>query len=85
MIGSHETITIYSTSWCPDCWRTKRFLKRHEVDFKWIDIDFNKTGAEIVKKINYGKQIVPTIVFPDGSALSEPSDSGLAQKLDIDY
>ncbi|MCB2178743.1 NrdH-redoxin [bacterium] len=76
-----STIMMYSTAWCPDCRRAKGVLKRLEVDFTEIDVDHDKEGYQVVVDYNGGKRVVPTIFFPDGSVLVEPSNQELVDKL----
>ena len=76
-------ITIYGAPWCPDCRRSKQFLGEQRIPYNWIDVDQEPDGLEYVKKVNNGKQIIPTIVFKDGSLLVEPNNAELAQKLGI--
>ena len=80
---SKTNITVYGAPWCPDCRRAKQFLGEQRVPYKWVDIDQEEAGRKYVQKINDGKQIIPTIVFEDGSILVEPSNAELARKLDI--
>ena len=51
--------------------------------FRWVDINEDEAGRDYVREINDGKQIIPTIVFEDGSLLVEPSNAELAAKLNI--
>lgn len=74
-------IKMYSTSWCPDCFRAKAVMRRLRVNFTEIDIDKDKEGYQIVVKHNGGSRVVPTIFFPDGSVLVEPSNKALSEKL----
>jgi mycoredoxin len=74
-------IFMYSTSWCPDCVRAKMMFKRMKVAFTEIDVDKSKEGLDIVMKHNNGVRIVPTIFFPDGSVLVEPSNKELKEKI----
>jgi mycoredoxin len=74
-------IKMYGTSWCPDCARAKQFLTQKGVSFEWIDIEKDKPGLAYVEKVNKGNRSVPTIVFPDGSILVEPSNAELEKKL----
>ena len=74
-------ILMYSTSWCPDCVRAKMIFKRMKVAFTEIDVDKSKEGLEIVIKQNNGVRIVPTIFFPDGSVLVEPTNKELKDKI----
>ncbi len=76
-------ITVYGAPWCPDCRRSKQFLGEQRVPYEWIDIDLDEDARERVSSINDGKQIIPTIVFEDGSFLAEPSNAELAAKLGI--
>ena len=78
-----QSIRLYSTTWCGDCRRSKRFLQEHQIDFEEIDIEKNPEAADVVISLNHGMRSVPTIVFPDGSVLVEPSNIALASKLGI--
>ncbi len=76
-----DEIVVYSTSWCADCRRARRVLDRLGARYRWIDVDEDETAAETVMRINRGRRTVPTILFPDGSILTEPSDAELTAKL----
>ncbi|MDZ4277822.1 MAG: FAD-dependent oxidoreductase [Dehalococcoidia bacterium] len=76
-------IKVYGAPWCPDCRRSKQFLGEMRVPYEWVDIDQDAKGAEVVQEKNEGKRIIPTIIFPDGSFLAEPSNDELAQKLGL--
>jgi glutaredoxin-like protein len=76
-------IIVYSTDWCPDCRRARKFLNDHQIPFEEIDIKQNPEHADFVKKANGGKRVVPTIIFLDGTILSEPSNAQLAAKLGV--
>ncbi len=76
-----EKIRIYGTKWCPDCARAKQVFSKHNIEFVWIDIEQDPAASAYVEKVNRGYKSVPTIVFPDGSVLVEPSNSELEQKL----
>ncbi len=52
-----EPITMYSTTWCPDCHRAKSFLKERGVDFREVDIENDPSGEAIVIKANNGNRI----------------------------
>ncbi len=66
-------ITVYGTTWCKDCHLAKAVLRLHGVDYKWVDIDREPPAVDIVLRLNHGRKTVPTIVFPDGRVLVEPS------------
>jgi mycoredoxin len=78
---SNQQITVYGTSWCGDCKRALRVLDQHQARYQYVNIELDDGGRSYVEQVNRGFQSVPTIVFPDGSVLVEPSSSMLAQKL----
>src|SRR5919197_3081941 len=79
-----DLIKVYGASWCPDCRRAKRFLGDQRVPFEWHDIESDPDGVPIVQERNAGNNIIPTILFPDGSHLSEPTNEELANKLGLE-
>ena len=76
-------IKIYGTTWGSDCTRSKEYLTQHGIEYEWINIETQPDLQEYVSGLNNGNQIVPTIVFPDGTFLAEPSNLALAKKLGI--
>jgi mycoredoxin len=54
------TIRLYTTSWCPDCYRAKRFLSERGVRFDEINIEQAEGAVEFVMSVNHGKRRVPT-------------------------
>jgi thioredoxin reductase (NADPH) len=80
---SHTAIKLYGTNWCGDCKRAKQFFGEQRVHYDFIDVDADADGMAYVEKVNAGKQIIPVIVFDDGSTLVEPSNADLAAKLGL--
>ena len=78
-----EKISVYGTVWCPACKRAKKFLGEHRVDYVNIDIEETPQGIPFVEKLNKGTRIIPTIIFPDGEILAEPSNAQIAEKLGL--
>lgn len=76
-------IRLYGAHWCPDCKRSRTFLGEHRIAYQFIDIDQDIEAQEYVKQQNNNKQIIPTIVFADGSILVEPTNAELADKLGL--
>ena len=76
-------LRVIGASWCPDCKRAKTFLGQHRIEFDWVDMESDPSAQAEVERINDGKRIIPTIIFPDGSILTEPSNDELAEKLGI--
>jgi thioredoxin reductase (NADPH) len=82
-LDKSETIVVYSTIWCPDCKQAKKFFGEQRIPYINIDIEQDAEAMAFVEQINQGKRIVPTIVFPDGEVLVEPSNAQLASKLGL--
>jgi thioredoxin reductase (NADPH) len=80
---THTNLTVYGATWCGDCKQAKKFLGEQRVHYNWVDVEQSAEGLAFVEKVNRGKRIIPTIVFDDGSWLSEPSNAELAQKLGL--
>ncbi|GAB4467370.1 MAG: thioredoxin-disulfide reductase [Anaerolineales bacterium] len=76
-----EIITLYGTGWCPDCKRSKQFFGEQRVPYAYVDVDADPDAMAFVEKVNNGMRSIPTIIFPDGSVLVEPSNAQLAEKL----
>ncbi len=79
-----ENIKMYAASWCGDCRMVKRWFDSHGIPYDYINIDEDESAAAYVLRVNGGMQSVPTIVFPDGSILVEPSPRQLAAKFSLD-
>lgn len=73
-------ITMYTTEYCSDCLRVKKFFNENSIPHEIIKLEDNPEATEFVIKVNNGYQSVPTIIFPDGLVLVEPSWEELKQK-----
>lgn len=76
-----SSFTMYSTPWCGYCHRLKNQLDREGIEFDVVDIERQPEAAAVVEQANNGNQTVPTVVFPDGSALTNPSLKQVKQQL----
>jgi len=76
-----ESITLYTSQYCGHSQQVERFLLEQDVDINIVTIDGDSEARETVKDINNGNASVPTIIFPDGSTLTEPSIHELKRKL----
>ena len=74
-------LTMYTTQWCGFCRNLKRQLARDGIEMTEIDIEQDPAAADYVMSVNGGFQTVPTVVFPDGSALTNPSAALVRQRL----
>jgi mycoredoxin len=68
-----QPLTMYTTVWCGFCRRLKNQLAREGIEVTEVDIERDVAAADYVMTVNGGNQTVPTIVFPDGTALTNPS------------
>ena len=69
---SPSQIVMYSTEYCPDCHRAKKFFETNNIPYIRVGLEGNAEATEFVMQVNNGYRSVPTIVFPDGSVLVEP-------------
>lgn len=78
-LNPHQ-IVMYTTEYCSDCLRAKKFFEENNISYEKVGLEDNHDATEFVIKINNGYRSVPTIIFPDGSILVEPSWDELRQK-----
>jgi mycoredoxin len=79
--GTAGQLTMYTTSWCGFCRRLKSQLARDGIEMVEVDIERDPQAAEFVMSVNGGNQTVPTIVFPDGTAATNPSAKEVKRRL----
>jgi thioredoxin reductase (NADPH) len=83
-ITAHDPLlTVYGAGWCPHCKRVKRFLAAHRAPYTNIDVDAEPQAIERLKQLQGGGQIIPTVVYPDGTHEVNPSDQALASRLGL--
>jgi glutaredoxin len=78
--SSDTKIIVYGTNWCYASRRARAYLDEHQIPYTWIDVDKDADASKLVENLNKGFRSVPTIIFPDGSMLVEPSSNQLASK-----
>ena len=66
-------VTMYTTSWCGYCVRLKKMLQREGIEYAEVDIEHDESAADLVMQANGGNRTVPTLLFADGTALTNPS------------
>ncbi|GAA0585075.1 mycoredoxin [Actinomadura livida] len=79
--GPTGQLTMYTTSWCGFCRRLKSQLARDGIEMVEVDIERDQEAANFVMSVNGGNMTVPTIVYPDGSAVTNPSAKAVKAKL----
>jgi mycoredoxin len=75
-------VTMFTTQWCGYCVRLKKMMQREGIDFAEVDIENDAAAAELVMQANGGNRTVPTLVFRDGTALTNPSIDQVKSQLD---
>jgi mycoredoxin len=73
MTAAASAVTMYTTTWCGYCFRLKKLMQREGIEYSEVDIEMDESAADVVMAANGGNRTVPTLVFPDGSALTNPS------------
>jgi mycoredoxin len=66
-------VTMYTTQWCGYCVRLKKLMQREGIQFAEVDIENDAQAADLVMQANGGNRTVPTLLFADGTALTNPS------------
>ncbi|MEU5988433.1 mycoredoxin [Spirillospora sp. NPDC047418] len=79
--GPSGQLTMYTTTWCGFCRRLKSQLARDGIEMVEVDIERNPEAADFVMSVNGGNQTVPTIVYPDGTAVTNPSAKEVKRRL----
>lgn len=74
-------LTMYTTSWCGYCVRLKAMLHREGIEYTEVNIELDEVAADLVMKVNGGNRTVPTVVFPDGTALTNPTIADVKAQL----
>jgi mycoredoxin len=72
---------MYCTPWCGFCRRLKSQLAREGIEVAEVDIEQDPSAADYVMSVNGGMQMVPTVLFSDGTALTNPSAAQVRERL----
>jgi mycoredoxin len=75
------SVTMFTTSWCGYCTRLKTQMDRAGIAFREVDIEEHPDSANFVMTVNNGNQTVPTLLFPDGTAATNPSVHEVRRRL----
>jgi thioredoxin reductase (NADPH) len=81
--ADEPALTVYGAPWCPHCKRVKKFLAAHRVRYDNIDVDADPEAIGRLKKLQGGAQIIPTVIYPDGTHEVNPSDDALARRIGL--
>jgi thioredoxin reductase (NADPH) len=84
MVSANKpVIIVYGAPWCPHCKRVKKFLAAHRVRYTFVNIDTDPAAIERLKELQDGAQIIPTVIYPDGTHEVNPSDEALARRIGL--
>jgi len=72
---------MYTTPWCGYCVRLKRQLDQAGIEYVAVNIEEDPTAEQLVRDVNNGNATVPTVVFPDGTVMTNPSLRQVTEKV----
>ena len=75
-------VTMFTNQWCGYCVRLKKLMQREGIEFAEVDIENDAAAAELVMQANGGNRTVPTLLFANGTALTNPSIDQVMAQLD---
>lgn len=81
MTGVGDDLVMFTTTWCGYCVRLKRFLDREGIRYREVNIEEDAEAARFVMSVNGGNRTVPTLRFPNGAALTNPSPAEVVAEL----
>jgi len=81
MSTATAAVTMFTTPWCGYCKRLKRQMIDAGIAFDEVDIEREPAAAQVVEEVNHGNQTVPTLVFADGTAMTNPSLAQITDRL----
>ncbi|OKI62502.1 NrdH-redoxin [Micromonospora sp. CB01531] len=80
-LSHHDALVVYGTGWCPDVRRSRALLDRAGIAYTYVDLDEDEAATELVRRLQRGRRRIPTLLWPDGSLLVEPTDDQLRAHL----
>ncbi|MGQ0465039.1 MAG: mycoredoxin [Sporichthyaceae bacterium] len=80
-MSENPALTVFSTTWCGPCRRLKGLLQLEGIDFEAVDIEQDPEALHFVKEVNRGNAVVPTVLFADGTVMTNPSVAAVKAQL----
>lgn len=80
-MSENPALTVFSTTWCGPCRRLKGLLQIEGIEFEAVDIEQDREALEFVKEVNRGNAVVPTVLFADGTVMTNPSVAAVKAQL----
>ena len=81
LVLTGQEFVMFSTDWCGYCKRLKNQLGEIGITFREINVEQEMEYASFVEEVNGGNRVVPTLLFSDGVALTNPSAIAVKEKL----
>ena len=81
-----QHITVFGATWCPFCRKLIGDLEANSTPFELIDPDSEQGQAKNanpwIESVNDGNRIIPTVLFSDGTSMTNPPAAEVAKKLE---
>lgn len=74
-------LAVYGTGWCPDVRRSRALLDAAGITYDYVDVEEDRAATKLVRRLQHGARRIPTLVWPDGTFLVEPTDDELRSRL----
>jgi thioredoxin reductase (NADPH) len=78
-----EGIRVIGHRWSPQAHQIKDFLARNQVPYRWLDIETDKEAQRLAKSVSSNGVPLPLVVLPDGSHLTQPTNTELAERIGL--
>src|ERR687893_497578 len=78
-----EGIKVVGDRWSPDSHRTRDFLARNRVPYRWLDVEGSKEAGEILQNADHGAPKLPLVVYEDGTYAEAPENREIAEKVGL--
>jgi len=79
-----EGLRVLSDRWSPKSYALREFLARHQVPFRWLDVERAEHDPEVrtaIAALEGSTTSLPLVLLPDGSSVADPSSAELAQRM----
>lgn len=79
----YEGIRVAGTLWSQTSHEVKEFFARYQIPYQFLDIEKDAKSRMLVEGALNGEVKIPTVFFPDGSFLTQPTARELAVKVGL--
>jgi thioredoxin reductase (NADPH) len=78
-----EGIRVVGPRWSRRDYQIRNFLSRNQVPYVWLDPERDSQAVDLLRKFGVDDSRLPAVLFPDGTALVQPDDALLAEKVGL--